>query len=137
MSVTTETKIHFYEFDSETFLPKLKGLVNNFMACNRMVVGPESNVILSYQTNQTDFMIYRRSNYHKFISLIDKTPILYCQTLSLSTHELFCISNGALIKFHDANSYQVIGCIDILIDQEGEEQSDQALHVLMMKADDS
>lgn len=51
MSVTTETKIHFYEFDSETFKPSLKGLVNNFMACNRMVVGPDNKLILSYQTN--------------------------------------------------------------------------------------
>ena len=109
MSVTTETKIHFYEFDSETFEPSLKGLVNNFMACNRMVVGPDNNVILSYQTNQTDFMMYRRSNHHKFISLIDKKPILYCQTLSLGTFELFCISSNTLIEFHDINSYQVIG----------------------------
>lgn len=116
MSVTTETKIYFYEFHPETFEPILKGLVNNFMACNRMVVGPESNLILSYQTNQTDFMMYRRSNYHKFISLIDKKPILYCQTLSLASYELFCISNNTIIEFHDINSYQVIGSINILKD---------------------
>jgi len=123
MSVTTETKIYFYKFDSETNIPELSGLMYNFMACNRLIQGPKSKLILSYQTNQTDLMIYQRSSYHRFIAHIDNRIILYCQTLSLGNHDLFCISDEKQINFHDIDSFKVIGKINILDEESDFSQS--------------
>jgi hypothetical protein len=111
--VTTNLKIYFYKFNRETWIPELDSAMFNFMACNKMISGPNDLYMISYQISQEDFVIYKRKYLHKFMVKLNNHRRKKCTGLIFHKNKSYCVSDQQNITFYDQETYQVVKSVSL------------------------
>jgi hypothetical protein len=66
IQISTEDKIYFYLVDKETLLPIFENVMNNYMNCLQMMIGPKVKYCVTYKNGSRAFNVFRAAYTHNF-----------------------------------------------------------------------
>jgi len=64
IQISTEDKIYFYLIDKETLMPQFENVMNNYMKCLQMMIGPKVKYCVTYKNGQRSFNVFRAAYVH-------------------------------------------------------------------------
>lgn len=109
IQIVTDELVYFYEFDKsdESFVPKLKNVMNNFMGCISLQVDNKDKVCVTYKSGQPNFTTYKRKYDHGFLEIIDPTSREGCCGINIPSKNCFLISDDDYVQIHDEKTYKM------------------------------
>lgn len=107
IQIVTDIKIYFYLIDKKTFEPTLENVMKNYMMCSQMMFGSKVRYSITYKSNETSFIIYRRKFEHDFKQSICTDNFENSIGLELFTTNQVLITQIDKVLLFDQDSFQV------------------------------